>query len=91
MGVYELADRDGVVQYIGYAGGKSLFGLRGELLARLGQTSATRYRIEVTTAYLTRFQELMMVHRADYGDFPPENDPARIDAEGLSRGRLSPS
>ena len=31
LGVYQLATDDGSVLYIGYAGGRSLFGLRSEL------------------------------------------------------------
>ena len=36
MGVYQLADESGRVVYIGFAGGKSLFGLRRELEKRVG-------------------------------------------------------
>ena len=31
LGVYQLADASGCVVYIGFAGGRSLFGLRSEL------------------------------------------------------------
>ena len=31
LGVYQIAEPDGEVIRIGYAGGKSLFGLRGEI------------------------------------------------------------
>ena len=31
LGVFQLADDNGNIIYIGYAGGKSLFGLRGEV------------------------------------------------------------
>ena len=31
LGVYELADASGKTLFIGYAGGRSRFGLRGEL------------------------------------------------------------
>ncbi len=36
LGVFELADEQGNVVYIGGAGGRSLFGLRGELQPWLG-------------------------------------------------------
>ncbi|MBD3647945.1 MAG: hypothetical protein HUJ31_10960 [Pseudomonadales bacterium] len=86
MGVYQLGSANGEVVFVGMAGGRSLFGLRGELQARLGSTSATQFRYEVNTAYLTRYRELLMIHRADFGSLPAEN--SEEDARGL--GRLSP-
>jgi hypothetical protein len=87
LGVYQLGDADGRVLRIGYAGGRSLFGLRGELGAALSAGEATRFRVEVTAQYLSRYEELLMVHKADFGDLPPGND-----AEARRRvGRLSPS
>ena len=88
LGVYEIAatDDDAVLR-IGYGGGRSLFGLRGELQRELDArgVGAARFRVEVTMAYLTRYTELLMVHLADHGRLPSENDddPARL-------GRLSP-
>ena len=86
MGVFELADDGGEVVFIGYAGGRSLFGLRGELDAMRGRSRASLFRYEVNTAYLTRYQELLMVFVADHGRLPAENDAAG--AGWL--GRLSP-
>jgi hypothetical protein len=74
MGVFEIRDSSNQVVSIGYAGGKSLFGLRGELkreLARLG--SGHSFRCEVNTQYLTRYKELLMVHKADCGELPRDN------------------
>jgi hypothetical protein len=86
MGVFELADAGGRIVYIGYAGGRSRFGLRGEVAAAAARLpAARRYRVEVTTAYLTRWQELLMVHGADHGGLPPGNPPV----PGL--GRLDPA
>jgi hypothetical protein len=85
MGVYELANEAGEVIFVGYAGGRSRFGLRGEIQAavvRFGGAGCFRY--EVTTAYLTRYQELLMAHRARTGALPSGN----ADVTGL--GRLSP-
>ena len=31
MGVYQLAEPDGTIIYVGYSGGRSLFGLNGDL------------------------------------------------------------
>jgi hypothetical protein len=89
LGVYEIATvADDAVLRIGYAGGRSLFGLRGELERELRERGdgVARFRVEVTMAYLTRYRELLMLHIADHGTLPPENrdDPARL-------GRLSPS
>lgn len=71
MGVFQLADETGRVLYIGFAGGKSLFGLRSELEKRLG--SAARFRYEVNNQYQTRWRELLMLHRGAHGDLPEMN------------------
>lgn len=85
LGAYQLADADGTILKIGYAGARSLFGLRSELEAEVAAGVATHFRYEVTTAYLTRYDELLMVHVHDHGARPPEcTDPDR------SIGRLSP-
>ena len=86
LGVYQIADATGRVLYIGYAGGRSRFGLRGELAAQCErrERAGARFRIEVHMSYLTRYQELLMIHRADHGALPPENDPPR------RLGRLHP-
>jgi hypothetical protein len=87
MGVYELGDDGGAVLYIGFAGGKSPFGLRSELqghaAARTG--GATRFRYEVNMQYTTRYKELLMEHLARHGELPPGN---RVNPPVL--GRLSP-
>ncbi len=84
LGVYELADQDGRVLYIGAATARSLQGLKGELQDRLG--SAAQFRCEITSSYRTRQRELLMVHHADYGSYPEQND--AVETRGL--GRLSP-
>lgn len=85
MGVFELGDAAGEVVYVGYAGGRSRFGLRGEIEAAAARCGgAAAYRYEVTTAYLTRYQELLMAHQAATGVLPRHNAPMpRL-------GRLSP-
>ncbi len=86
LGVYQLADAEGVIVRIGYAGGRTLFGLRSELEAALKGGEAAKFRTEVTSAYLSRFEELLMVHAADHGALPAGNG-----AETSRRiGRLSP-
>ena len=71
MGVFQLGDETGRVLYIGYAGGKSLFGLRSELQKRLGVAPLFRY--EVNNQYQTRWRELLMLHMAAHGDLPELN------------------
>lgn len=88
LGVYQLANAEGEVVYIGFAGGRSLFGLRSELERALADrpSNAARFRCEVNQQYTTRYQELLMLHVADHGALPIVNrgdPPARL-------GRLSP-
>lgn len=88
LGVYQLAEPDGTILRIGYAGGRSLFGLTGELKRELEarQGAPTLFRVEVNMQYLTRYEELLMVHLADHGSLPPGNP-----AEARRRlGRISP-
>ena len=86
MGVYQLGDEAGIVITIGYAGGRSTFGLRGEVETALQRhPDAVSYRVEVNSAYLSRYRELLMVHLADFGTLPPGNEAL----PGL--GRLSPA
>ena len=86
LGVYQLADVEGRVLRIGYAGGRTLFGLRSELQAALARGEAAKFRTEVTAGYMSRYEELLMAHKADFGALPPgnvANAPRRL-------GRLSP-
>ncbi|HTX51537.1 MAG TPA: hypothetical protein VME40_19340 [Caulobacteraceae bacterium] len=86
LGVYQLADAEGRVVRIGYAGGRTLFGLRSELQAALHGGEAAKFRVEVTSQYLSRYEELLMVHKADFDALPPGNV-----ADARRRmGRLSP-
>lgn len=74
LGVYQIQDGTGEVVFIGYAGGRSLFGLRGELEKQLASRgSSYRFRSEVNMQYMSRYKELLMVHAADYGELPVEN------------------
>ncbi len=88
LGIYELADAEGRTVAFGFAGARSLFGLRSELIAMAEAPPhcATQFRVEVNQQYHTRFRELLMVHQADHGQLPPVNaeDPP------IGLGRLSP-
>ena len=89
LGVFQLANAKGDVVFIGFAGGRSLFGLRGEVEAQMNSppAGAAQFRVEVNQQYNTRYQELLMVHVHDTGDVPAGNR-----GKPLPRlGRLSPS
>ena len=75
LGVYQIAEPDGEIVRIGYAGGKSLFGLRGEIAAHAAARGGRPglFRCEVTMQYMSRYQELLMVHVAEHGRLPREN------------------
>ena len=44
---------------------------------------ACQIRIEITASYLSRYRELLMLHKAYHGELPPENP-------NIPLGRLSP-
>ncbi len=77
LGVYELGDAAGNVLYIGFAGGKSQFGLRGEILARIKQVDSanpvSKFRYEVNMMYMTRFVELLEKQQDAAGGLPSAN------------------
>lgn len=91
LGVYEIGDldSDGATVKIGYAGGTEPFGMRTALRRELdapGSDGAEKvFRHEFTHGYLTRWQELLMVYRADHGELPAGNADTII-----TLGRLSP-
>lgn len=85
LGVFQLGDGGRVLQ-IGYAGGRSLFGLRSAIAeAARHQRGAVKFRYEVNMQYLSRYQELLMLHKADHGTLPDGNAD-----EQMTLGRLSP-
>ena len=86
LGVYELANEEGQTVFIGKAGARTLFGLRGELMGHLETPGISGFRYEVNSAYLTRYQELLMVWLAAHDTLPALNtdDVTRL-------GRLHPA
>lgn len=90
LGVYEIGDAEGRVLYIGYAGGRSLYGLRGSIAAHFADTEvnpalrdrAVSYRYEVNQMYNTRHIDLLMRFREDEGRVPEGNEAS---AEPLPR------
>ena len=81
-----LADAAGEVVYIGVAGGRSPFGLKGALadVLQAPPAGATLFRYEVNMAYHTRHVELLQAYHYDHGCLPVGN----IDIDATSLGRL---
>ena len=80
LGVYEIGDADGALLYIGFAGGRSRYGLRGEITNRVGQSRSNaagsegaKFRYEVNQMYLTRYVELLERELKASGGLPPKN------------------
>ncbi|MDE0874870.1 MAG: hypothetical protein OSA88_13500 [Acidimicrobiales bacterium] len=88
LGVYQVADDDGNVLSVGYAGAKHPFGIRSALEheIRLHGKKATLFRYEFTSNYRSRWDELLMLHLHDHGQLPDH----QRDEEGRV-GRLSPN
>ena len=91
LGVYEIADAEGRVLFIGFAGGRSLFGLRGLLQEEIAKArpEAAQFRVEVNQQYWSRQHELLMAHQADHGALPRDNAAGELRPNVL--GRLSPA
>ena len=88
LGVYQIADAAGAILYIGQAGGRSPFGLRSELKRQAAERGAgLQFRVEVNMQYRSRWLELLMVHKADHGSLPPDNEKN----PPINLGRLSPA
>lgn len=86
LGVYQIADATGNVSRIGFAGGKTLFGLRSALGEELQlRPGGSTFRVEVNVQYQSRWRELLMLHKADYGELPAGN----VDDAPPRLGRLS--
>jgi hypothetical protein len=97
LGVYEIGDAEGNVLYIGYAGGRTRFGLRERIPAHFSPEEANpalrdrarAYRFEVNQMYITRWTDLLTRYLNAHGRVPEGNEAS---AEQLPRlGRLSPT
>ena len=86
LGVYQLGSDEAGITFIGCADARTLFGLKGVLQDHLDKGNQDCFRVEVTSAYQSRYRELLMVYFADHQTHPRDND-----AASLPRlGRLSP-
>jgi hypothetical protein len=88
-GVYQIRRRDGEVLDIGYAGARAPFGLAStvpEVVGALGGEDL-EFRCETHVQYQTRYQELVLVHKARNGG----QLPTRVAERSIAiPGRLSP-
>ena len=74
LGVYQIADAEGAILYIGQAGGARRSACAASCSARRRNAArASQFRVEVNMQYRTRWFELLMVHKADHGSLPPDN------------------
>ncbi|RJO75112.1 hypothetical protein D5S18_17210 [Nocardia panacis] len=71
VGVYQISDEHGII-VIDFAGGGSLFGMRGRLEEWIDTQPGLTFRYERTNAYLSRFRELVQVFTNEFGR-PPQN------------------
>ena len=102
LGVYEIGDAGGTVLYIGYAGGRTRFGLRERIPAHFSDREtnpvlrgrAHAYRYEVNQMYLTRWIDLHGRHKDEHGRVPEGNEasgePLPEVARRLRAGSSSP-
>jgi hypothetical protein len=99
MGVYELADEAGDILYIGRAGGREPFGIRGRITHHFSAAEqnaiigkrARAFRYEVNTMYLSRFTELLTLYREEHGRLPPANEAEPQSIPTLGRFHWQPS
>ena len=93
LGIYEIADAAGSLLYAGYAGGRTLHGLRGciaacfsgELPFAAALATAASYRYEVNSSYLGRWLEILGRYREEHGALPPGNMAEGADLPTLPR------
>ena len=80
-GIYEVADAEGAILYIGSAGSKDLFGLRGRIAHHFSaqesnpaiKGNAARFRYEITSSYLSRWVEVLGRYVEGREALPPGN------------------
>ncbi|MER5437688.1 hypothetical protein [Streptomyces sp. NPDC002790] len=88
-GVYEVREGGGEVLDIGYAGAREPFGLRSRIKTVVIEEDreGLEFRYESHIQYLTRYAELVMVHRAHHEGAEPPRVAGR---EIPVKGRLTP-
>lgn len=82
LGVYEIADADGLLLLIGFAGGREPFGLRSKIGGHFGDDElnpvlrerAAQFRWESNQQYTTTRLEMLMRYLDEHDDdWPPGN------------------
>lgn len=82
VGVYEIADADGALLYIGQAGGRERFGLRTRIASHFDgsdgnpvlRTRAAQFRWESNQQYTSKRLEMLMQFQRDQPElWPPAN------------------
>ena len=74
LGVFEVVADDGATLYLGAAGALEPFGLRTALGAAAERWPGASFRYETTHGYMTRWQELLMLHVVAHGSVPAANE-----------------
>ena len=79
MGVFQLANDNSQIIFIGIAGGKSPGGLKHEVAKMLATFPyAESFRYEITTSYWSRFKELMALHWSEHKSYPQLNGQTQV-------------
>jgi len=80
-GVYELADAQDSVIFIGYAGSRARFGLRGKITDHFSESEpntvirdrVAKFRFEVNSMYYSRWIDLLGRFNEDFEHLPDAN------------------
>lgn len=78
LGVFELRNSAGEISFIGFAGGRTRYGLRSAITDSIDQLRAAgdppvAFHYEVNQMYLTRYVEVLEKYIQSAGDIPPGN------------------
>lgn len=78
LGVFEVRNSAGEISFIGFAGGRTRYGLRSAITDSIDQLRAAGdrpdgFRYEVNQMYLTRYVEVLEKYIESAGDIPPGN------------------